>query len=102
MSALLLTPQRRIERAGWMAIGSIYQLGNARCDGCENNVTSIEHRPYGDGHASEVNSYCNLGERCGDRPTDCPAYMELLKERAAEKAMGEHGSGCGDGEWRVE
>jgi hypothetical protein len=72
----------------WMTVGAIAHDGSTHCETCNHCQLFSEARPYGEGSANETWSECSLGKNQGDVPTDCPAYVERLKEEAWQ-AQGE-------------
>lgn len=71
----------------WIAVGAFFQDAHPMCEECSHCKVEIEHAPYGEGQASYAVSECDLGQRRGDKPTDCPAYAGQLADEPTEESI---------------
>lgn len=76
-----------INRIGWMYVGAAFQRGSRHCDDCDYQSHTQEPRPYGEGVVYEEMTECTLGNRSGDSPTSCPAYVAYLNELMENEEM---------------
>ena len=72
-------------RAGWTFVGAAFQQPSPHCEECSYCEHKGQMLPYGEGQAYEAYMECALGRNRKDRPEDCPAYAEHLKEQEEEQ-----------------
>lgn len=59
-------------KAGWMFVGAAYQSEDEHCSTCPRNVRIVQS----EGGVDTTFGDCSLGTRGGDKPLECPAYLD--------------------------
>ncbi|MEJ7685659.1 MAG: hypothetical protein WKG52_00920 [Variovorax sp.] len=84
-----ITADIRAGMVAWAVVGAAFQDADPACEECSHCSVEVDHAPYGEGHAAYTSSECTLGQRASDRPEQCPAYLEHVRQAAEEAAEAE-------------
>ncbi|CAN7324225.1 hypothetical protein LJR084_001876 [Variovorax sp. LjRoot84] len=89
MHTATISADIRAGMVAWAIVGAAFQDADPRCEECSHCSVEVEQVPYGEAYMPMTSSECTLGQRASDRPEQCPAYLEHVRQMAEEAAEAE-------------